>query len=148
MQGYLGAVAGDANVGVLDVDSDDLPSVGGANADAESLAGDHDATVLGDLALDADRAWGPRGQRRVGDPGAAQPRAVFSGDGRWQGLGEDAVADDMGKVPVVTLPQASSAPILILRQANSASPSASTIRATSIFRVGYIGTFIPHRYDV
>ena len=54
-QGYLGAVAGDAEVGVLDVDGDDLPGVGGT--DAEPLAGDHDDAVSGDLALDGDRPW-------------------------------------------------------------------------------------------
>jgi hypothetical protein len=42
VQGYLGAVTGDAEVDVLDVDGDDLPGVGGA--DARPLAGDHTAT--------------------------------------------------------------------------------------------------------
>ena len=51
--GYLSAVAGDAEMGVLDVHGDDLVDVGGA--DAEPLAGDHDDAVAGDLALDADR---------------------------------------------------------------------------------------------
>jgi len=37
MQGYFGAVAGDAEVGVLDVDGDDLAGVAGA--DPEPLAG-------------------------------------------------------------------------------------------------------------
>ena len=50
VEGYLCAVAGDAEVGVLDVDGDDLPGVGGA--DAQALAGDHDDAVAGDLALD------------------------------------------------------------------------------------------------
>ena len=58
VQGELGAVAGDAEVGVLDVDGDDLPGVGGA--DAQPLAGDHDDAVAGDLALDAHRAGGRR----------------------------------------------------------------------------------------
>ena len=98
VEGYLGAVAGDAEVGVLDVDGDDLPGVGGA--DAEPLAGDHDDAVPGDLALDADRAGSRRGQRAVGDPGAAQPGALVGGDGRGQGLGEDAVVDDVDEVPV------------------------------------------------
>jgi hypothetical protein len=37
VQGDLGAVAGDAEVGVLDVDGDDLPGVAGA--DAQPLPG-------------------------------------------------------------------------------------------------------------
>jgi hypothetical protein len=53
VQGDVGAVAGDAEVGVLDVDGADLPGVSGA--DAQPLAGDHDDAVAGDLALAADR---------------------------------------------------------------------------------------------
>ena len=45
VEGYLGAVAGDAEVGVLDVDGNDLPGVGGA--DAEPLAGDMMTPSLG-----------------------------------------------------------------------------------------------------
>jgi hypothetical protein len=56
VQGNFGAVAGDAEVSVLDVDGDDLPGVGGSNA--EPLAGDHDDAVARDLALHADRAGG------------------------------------------------------------------------------------------
>jgi hypothetical protein len=66
-------------VGVLDVDGDDFPGVGGA--DAEPPAGDHDDAVAGDLALDADRAGSRCRQRSVGDPRAAEPRPVFGRDG-------------------------------------------------------------------
>jgi hypothetical protein len=45
VQGDLGAVAGDAEVGVLDVDGDDLAGVGGAGP--QPLAGDHDDPVAG-----------------------------------------------------------------------------------------------------
>ncbi len=98
VQGDLGAVAGDAEVGVLDVDGDDLPGVGGSNP--QSLAGDHDDAVAGDLALDADRtgSWG--GQRARGDPGAAQRAAAGGRDRAGQGLGQDTVADDVDQVPV------------------------------------------------
>jgi hypothetical protein len=44
-------------------------------AHAETLAGDHNDAVPGDLPLDADR------HGRVGDPGAAEPRPVFGGNG-------------------------------------------------------------------
>lgn len=80
MDGELGPVAGDAEVRVFDVDGDDLAGVGGA--DAEPLAGDHDDAVPGDLALDADRPGGWRGQRSGGDPCAAQPGAVSGGTRR------------------------------------------------------------------
>jgi hypothetical protein len=78
VEGDFGAVAGDAEVGILDVDGDDLPGEGGA--DAEPLAGDHDDAAYGDLALDADRAGGWRRQRRSGDAGAAQSGPVAGGD--------------------------------------------------------------------
>jgi hypothetical protein len=56
VDGDLGAVTGDTEVGVLDVDGYDLAGVDGA--DAEPLAGDYDDAVAGDLALDAElSAW-------------------------------------------------------------------------------------------
>jgi hypothetical protein len=54
VQGDLGAVASDAEVGVLDVDGDDLPGIG--RADAQPLEGDHYDAVARDPALDTDRA--------------------------------------------------------------------------------------------
>ncbi len=45
-------------MGVLDMDGDDLPGVGGS--EAQPLAGDHDDAVERVLALDADRAGSPR----------------------------------------------------------------------------------------
>jgi hypothetical protein len=133
VEGYLDSVAGHAEVGVLDVDGDDLPGVGGA--DAEPLAGDHDDAVPGHLALDADRPGSWRGQRRAGDPRATEAGPLVGGNGGRQGLGEDAVADDVQEVPSrrsVTLLRANSAPILTLRPARSAIPSASTARSSSI----------------
>jgi hypothetical protein len=53
VDGGLGSVAGDAEVGGLDVNGDDLAGVGGS--DTEPLAGDHDDAVLRDLALGAGR---------------------------------------------------------------------------------------------
>src|SRR6266542_3029782 len=53
VDGQFGAVAGDAEAGVLDVDGDDLACV--AASHAQALAGDHDIAVPGDLALRAPR---------------------------------------------------------------------------------------------
>jgi hypothetical protein len=64
VQGDLGAFAGHPEVGVLDVDGDDLPGVGGS--DAQPLAGDHDDAVAGNLGLHADRAGSWRRQRCCG----------------------------------------------------------------------------------
>jgi hypothetical protein len=98
VQGYLAAVAGDAEVGVLDVDGHDLPGIGGS--DAQPLPGDHDDAVFGDLALDADGAGCWRRQRGRGDAGAAQRAAVSRRDRAGQGLGQGAVVDDVDEVPV------------------------------------------------
>ena len=54
--------------------------------DQEALAGDHDDTVSGDLALDAHQSAGQRWQWRIGYPAAAQPGPVVGGDRRWQAL--------------------------------------------------------------
>jgi hypothetical protein len=78
-------------MGVLDVDGDDVPGVGGS--DAQPLAGDHDDDAAGDFALDADRAGSWRGQRGRGDPGAAQLAAVGGRDRAGQGLGQNSVTD-------------------------------------------------------
>lgn len=49
VQGELDSVAGDAEVGVFDVDGDDLACLGAA--DAQALPGDHDDAVTGNAAF-------------------------------------------------------------------------------------------------
>ena len=86
VDGELGAVAGDAEVGVLDVDGDDLAGVGAS--DAQSLAGDHDDAVGGDLALDADRAggWGGSWLAAMRAPRSLVPdRRGSARAGSWRG---------------------------------------------------------------
>jgi hypothetical protein len=120
-------------VGVLDVDGDDLPGVGGA--DAQPLPGDHDDAVAGDLALDADRPGCRSRQRRVSDPGAAQPGPAVGRDRRGQGLARTPPTMTWTRCPSsrsVTRVRASSAPSLALRPARSAFPLASTARLISI----------------
>lgn len=60
------------------MDRDDLACVG--RLDAQALAGDHDHSVAGDLALDADRPGGRCGQLRGGDAGAEDLRALIGGN--------------------------------------------------------------------
>lgn len=75
----LDAVAGDAEVGVLDVGGDDPSGVGGA--DAQPLPVTMDDVIAGNLALHADWPGSRRRQRGCGDPRAAELGAVSGRDG-------------------------------------------------------------------
>src|SRR6266567_905646 len=70
VQGYLGAVVGDAEVGVLDVDGDDLPGVTGSGP--QPLAGDYDDAISGTL------RWTLTGPGAGGGSGVAAIRAPRS----------------------------------------------------------------------
>ena len=152
MDGQLGAITGDPEVGVLDVDRDDLAGVDAS--DPQALAGDPYDAVSGDLALHADRTgrWGR--QLAGGDPGAADldlptgpARGVggdplrpicaplIGGDRRGQRLGVHVVVHDVDEVSVEAEHDFASGEFgTDFRRylASSALPLLSTMRPTSI----------------
>ncbi|QYX82650.1 hypothetical protein [Streptomyces akebiae] len=83
VQGDFGAFVGDAEVGVLDVDGDNLARVGAS--DAKALAGHHHDAVGRDLAFDTDGGRGRRKPRR-GDTSADEPRALSLANGEGKVL--------------------------------------------------------------
>jgi hypothetical protein len=82
VEGDVDAVAGDSEVQVLDGDGDDLPGVGGA--DAEPLAGDHDDPSLGTLrwTLTSPGAGEGSGASAIRAPRSPARLPAATGDGR------------------------------------------------------------------
>jgi hypothetical protein len=94
----FGAVAGDPEVGVLDVDGDDVTGVSAANP--QDLPGDHDLPVDRDLALDADRPGDRCRELGSGQPGTAEAGALIGRDRCGKSFDQAAVVDDVHQVPI------------------------------------------------